>query len=790
MDKVYTTLELDKVLLRLANEARCEDTRSLALNLEPATSFSETRRLMRYTNDAYVLSMRYGSPTIFGVKNITQTVKRADIGAVLTPRELLNIAEVLRNIRALCQWREYSKDEPTVLDDYFGQLSPNKYLEDKITGSILSEDEIADSASPALAEIRRKMRHCSQEARSQLEKMVRSPAYQKYLQENIITMRDSRFVVPVKTEFKNEVQGLVHDTSSSGATLFIEPAAVVELNNELKILQSKEKAEIERILAELSAETGTFAQSIADSYTALISLDLLFSKANLGISMRACVPEISDDGVIELKKARHPLIDPKAVVPVDISLGKKFDTLVITGPNTGGKTVALKTLGLFSLMTMCGLMIPCDDTSRISVFDKVLADIGDEQSIEQSLSTFSSHITRIIEILKVADEHSLVLLDELASGTDPAEGAALAIAILEDLRKKKAKIAATTHYSEIKMYALETEGVENGCCEFDVSTLKPTYKLLIGIPGRSNAFAISKRLGIDESIIERAKDLLSTEDTRFDSVVSSLEETRLELARQQESARRDAARASQEKVLAEAFKKQLEAEKEKEIQKARETAENIVRDTKFQAEKLIRELEAALKDKNSERFSEMASKAKAEIKSRYAKLDALADPVTKKNTEPYVLPRKLKKGDNVLIVDIDKKGVVLADPKGDTVQVQAGIIKTTVKLNNLKLLKDQNTSTVSSSTYTGQVKSKITNDFKSELDIRGMNLEEAYAALDKFLDDCMIASLPQARIIHGKGTGVLRSGVQAYLRRHKGIRSFRLGVYGEGESGVTIVEFK
>ena len=790
MDKVYTTLELDKVLLRLANEARCEDTRSLALNLEPATSFSETRRLMRYTNDAYVLSMRYGSPTIFGVKNITQAVKRADIGAMLTPRELLNIAEVLRNIRALCQWREYSKDEPTVLDDYFGQLSPNKYLEDKITGSILSEDEIADSASPALAEIRRKMCRCSQEARSQLEKMVRSPAYQKYLQENIITMRDSRFVVPVKTEFKNEVQGLVHDTSSSGATLFIEPAAVVELNNELKILQSKEKTEIERILAELSAETGTFAQSIADSYTALISLDLLFSKANLGISMRACVPEISDDGVIELKKARHPLIDPKAVVPVDISLGKKFDTLVITGPNTGGKTVALKTLGLFSLMTMCGLMIPCDDTSRISVFDKVLADIGDEQSIEQSLSTFSSHITRIIEILKVADEHSLVLLDELASGTDPAEGAALAIAILEDLRKKKAKIAATTHYSEIKMYALETEGVENGCCEFDVSTLKPTYKLLIGIPGRSNAFAISKRLGIDESIIERAKDLLSTEDTRFDSVVSSLEETRLELARQQESARRDAARASQEKVLAEAFKKQLEAEKEKEIQKARETAENIVRDTKFQAEKLIRELEAALKDKNSERFSEMASKAKAEIKSRYAKLDALADPVTKKNTEPYVLPRKLKKGDNVLIVDIDKKGVVLADPKGDTVQVQAGIIKTTVKLNNLKLLKDQNTSTVSSSTYTGQVKSKITNDFKSELDIRGMNLEEAYAALDKFLDDCMIASLPQARIIHGKGTGVLRSGVQAYLRRHKGIRSFRLGVYGEGESGVTIVEFK
>ncbi len=790
MDKVYTTLELDKVLLRLANEARCEDTRSLALNLEPATSFLETRRLMRYTNDAYVLSMRYGSPTIFGVKNITQAVKRADIGAVLTPRELLNIAEVLRNIRALCQWREYSKDEPTVLDDYFGQLSPNKYLEDKITGSILSEDEIADSASPALAEIRRKMRRCSQEARNQLEKMVRSPAYQKYLQENIITMRDSRFVVPVKTEFKNEVQGLVHDTSSSGATLFIEPAAVVELNNELKILQSKEKAEIERILAELSAETGSFAQSIADSYTALISLDLLFSKANLGISMRACVPEISDDGVIELKKARHPLIDPKAVVPVDISLGKKFDTLVITGPNTGGKTVALKTLGLFSLMTMCGLMIPCDDTSRISVFDKVLADIGDEQSIEQSLSTFSSHITRIIEILKVADEHSLVLLDELASGTDPAEGAALAIAILEDLRRKKAKIAATTHYSEIKMYALETDGVENGCCEFDVSTLKPTYKLLIGIPGRSNAFAISKRLGIDESIIERAKDLLSTEDTRFDSVVSSLEETRLELARQQESARRDAARASQEKVQAEAFKKQLEAEKEKEIQKARETAENIVRDTKFQAEKLIRELEAALKDKNSERFSEMASKAKAEIKSRYAKLDALADPVTKKNTEPYVLPRKLKKGDNVLIVDIDKKGVVLADPKGDTVQVQAGIIKTTVKLNNLKLLKDQNTSTVSSSTYTGQVKSKITNDFKSELDIRGMNLEEAYAALDKFLDDCMIASLPQARIIHGKGTGVLRSGVQAYLRRHKGIRSFRLGVYGEGESGVTIVEFK
>lgn len=790
MNKIYTTLELDKVLQKLADEARCEDTRSLALSIQPESSLSETRRLMQYTNDAFVLSMRYGAPAIFGVKNVTSSLKRANIGAVLTARELLDIAEVLRNIRGLCQWKEYSQEIETSLDDFFERLSPNKYLEEKITSCILSEEEIADNASAELADIRRKMRSCSQNARAQLEKMIRTPAYQKFLQENIITMRDSRFVVPVKTEYKSEVKGLVHDTSASGATLFIEPAAVVELNNELKILKAKEKQEIERIMTELSAETGSFSESIADSYAVLINLDLFFAKANLGIGMKACVPNLTDDGIIDLKKARHPLIDAKSVVPVDIYLGREFDTLVITGPNTGGKTVSLKTLGLFSLMAMCGLMIPCEENSTISVFDKVLADIGDEQSIEQSLSTFSSHIKRIIDILNTADGRSLVLLDELGAGTDPAEGAALAISIIEKLREKKSKIAATTHYSEIKMYALETEGVQNGCCEFDVSTLKPTYKLLIGVPGRSNAFAISKRLGIEESVIERAKQLLSNEDTKFDKIISSLEETRIELAKQKDAARIDAVKAAREKDEISKFKKQLEAQKESELKKARDEADRIVKDTKYQAEKLIQELEAALKEKNSESFFQMASKAKSEIKSKYAKLDALADPVTKKSTEKYTLPRRLKKGDDVLIVDIDKEGVVISDPNGDTVLVQAGIIKTSVKIDNLRLIDSGKKNKVTATAYTRNVKSKAVADFKTELDIRGMNIEEAFVELDKFIDDCLIASIPQARIIHGKGTGVLRNAVQTYLRKHKSVRTFRLGVYGEGENGVSIVEFK
>ncbi len=790
MNKIYTTLELDKVLQKLADEARCEDTRSLALSIQPESSLSETRRLMQYTNDAFVLSMRYGAPAIFGVKNVTSSLKRANIGAVLTARELLDIAEVLRNIRGLCQWKEYSQEIETSLDDFFERLSPNKYLEEKITSCILSEEEIADNASAELADIRRKMRSCSQNARAQLEKMIRTPAYQKFLQENIITMRDSRFVVPVKTEYKSEVKGLVHDTSASGATLFIEPAAVVELNNELKILKSKEKQEIERIMTELSAETGSFSENIADSYAVLINLDLFFAKANLGIGMKACVPNLTDDGIIDLKKARHPLIDAKSVVPVDIYLGREFDTLVITGPNTGGKTVSLKTLGLFSLMAMCGLMIPCEENSTISVFDKVLADIGDEQSIEQSLSTFSSHIKRIIDILNTADGRSLVLLDELGAGTDPAEGAALAISIIEKLREKKSKIAATTHYSEIKMYALETEGVQNGCCEFDVSTLKPTYKLLIGVPGRSNAFAISKRLGIEESVIERAKQLLSNEDTKFDKIISSLEETRIELAKQKDAARIDAVKAAREKDEISKLKKQLEAQKESELKKARDEADRIVKDTKYQAEKLIQELEAALKEKNSESFFQMASKAKSEIKSKYAKLDALADPVTKKSTEKYTLPRRLKKGDDVLIVDIDKEGVVISDPNGDTVLVQAGIIKTSVKIDNLRLIDSGKKNKVTATAYTRNVKSKAVADFKTELDIRGMNIEEAFVELDKFIDDCLIASIPQARIIHGKGTGVLRNAVQTYLRKHKSVRTFRLGVYGEGENGVSIVEFK
>ncbi len=792
MNKNHKTLELDKILYMLSEQSRCEDTKKLALKIEPTCNFSSVKHELELTNNAYMLSMKYGSPTIAVVKNIKNASKRADLGASLTTLELLDISEALRVIRGLTQYRHAAEEERLLIDDWFDTLSPNKFLEDKINNAIISEEEISDSASVALGDIRRKMRGCSQGARSQLDKLIKNPTYQKYLQENIVTIRDSRFVVPVKSEYKNEIKGLVHDTSSSGATLFIEPIAVVELNNELKILKAKEEQEIARILAELSSEVANFYESICISYDALIMLDLAFAKANLGIKMRACIPLLSDDGIINLKKARHPLIDKDKVVPIDVSLGKDFDTLVITGPNTGGKTVTLKTLGLFVLMTMCGLMIPCAEQSSICVFENVLADIGDEQSIEQSLSTFSSHMKNIVEILKKADSKSLVLIDELGAGTDPVEGAALAVAIIEKMRSQGAKVVATTHYSEIKIYAFETEGVENACCEFDVATLCPTYKLLIGIPGRSNAFAISERLGMNEEIIKNAKRLVSSENSRFENVVISLEETRQNLVKEEELATKLRLEAEIKEREISAFKAKLEKEKEREIEKARQEARKIVDNTKFNADKLLNEIEEIKKQKDNEDFNKMASEVKSHIKSDYSKLENLADPVTKKTQNDYKLPRPLRVGDNVYLFDLQKKGVVLSISKDNTVLVQSGIIKTTVPTTSLQLLdaKEVAVSKAKSRNIIGSVKSKLTNDFKTELDLRGYMVEEALLELDRFIDDCVMSSLSQVTVIHGKGTGALRSAVQSALRKNKSVRTFRLGVYGEGETGVTIVELK
>ncbi len=525
-NKFYKCLELDKILLLLADETSIERSREAALALEPSSGLFEANELLAETNDAHMLVGRFGTPSFGTVRDMTNAIRRAQAGAVLNTLELLRIAELLRVIRSLEEWRKKSASIETKLDMRFNMLAPNKYLETKITTSILSEDEIADTASHNLQDIRRKISIASSKVRERLDKIIHSASYQKFLQDSIVTIRGGRFVIPVKAEFRSSVPGLVHDTSASGATVFIEPMGVVEANNDIRILRSKEQAEIERILANLSAEIGAYADSMCKSYDILVQLNLIFAKANLAYKMKATAPILNADGRIKIKKARHPLIDPEKVVATDIELGTSFDTLVITGPNTGGKTVTLKTIGLFSLMAMCGLMIPASDNSELSVFDDVLADIGDEQSIEQSLSTFSAHMTMIIQILKRANDRSLVLIDELGSGTDPAEGAALATAILERLRSMDVRLAATTHYDEIKRFALEANGVENGCCEFDIKTLRPTYRLLIGMPGRSNAFAISKSLGIDDEIIARAEELVSQENTRFEEVVKKLEDSR------------------------------------------------------------------------------------------------------------------------------------------------------------------------------------------------------------------------------------------------------------------------
>lgn len=525
-NKFYKCLELDKILLLLADETSIERSREAALALEPSSGLFEANELLAETNDAHMLVGRFGTPSFGTVRDMTNAIRRAQAGAVLNTLELLRIAELLRVIRSLEEWRKKSASIETKLDMRFNMLAPNKYLETKITTSILSEDEIADTASHNLQDIRRKISIASSKVRERLDKIIHSASYQKFLQDSIVTIRGGRFVIPVKAEFRSSVPGLVHDTSASGATVFIEPMGVVEANNDIRILRSKEQAEIERILANLSAEIGAYADSMCKSYDILVQLNLIFAKANLAYKMKATAPILNANGRIKIKKARHPLIDPEKVVATDIELGTSFDTLVITGPNTGGKTVTLKTIGLFSLMAMCGLMIPASDNSELSVFDDVLADIGDEQSIEQSLSTFSAHMTMIIQILKRANDRSLVLIDELGSGTDPAEGAALATAILERLRSMGVRLAATTHYDEIKRFALETNGVENGCCEFDIKTLRPTYRLLIGMPGRSNAFAISKSLGIDDEIIARAEELVSQENTRFEEVVKKLEDSR------------------------------------------------------------------------------------------------------------------------------------------------------------------------------------------------------------------------------------------------------------------------
>lgn len=715
-------------------------------------------------------------------------------------RDLLSVASTLRAIRALTEWYSQCVDMHTSLVGYFNMLMPNKYLEERIFTSILSEDEMADNASRELADIRKSLRRQEAKIREQLERIVRSEHYRTALQDAIITIRNGRYVVPVKREHKNEVAGLVQDTSDSGATVFIEPMSVVEANNEIKVLLGKEYEEIEKILTELSAEAGAIYEDMKNSYEAAVQLNLIFAKAQIAYSMKASMPILNDTGIVDLKGARHPLIDPKKVVKTDIRLGDEFDTLVITGPNTGGKTVSIKTIGLLSLMAACGMMLPVSDNSKMAVFKDVFADIGDEQSIEQSLSTFSSHMTNIVDILAKAGKGTLVLIDELGAGTDPVEGAALAMSILERLHEQGATIAATTHYAELKAYALQTPRVENGCCEFDVNTLSPTYRLLIGVPGRSNAFAISERLGIPLAVVERAKDLVSAENTRFEDVVEKLEESRAQMETEHKKALELSLEAEAKKEKAEELMESVEQLKNAEIEKARNEALKIVERARREAAYFLDDIERLKKEqKKAKDLSQLSADAKATFKRRESALDDITNPIIAlSQDESYELPRDLVIGDTVIIADLGTTATVSALPdKKGMVEVTSGIIRSRVEIGNLRLVEKPKggTSGAKKRAPSGRgvnhkLTSKANMKVETSIDLRGMASDEAILALDRFIDLQVRCGVGEFTVIHGKGTGVLRKAVKQYLAKHPQVKEHRLGTFGEGEDGVTIVKIK
>lgn len=786
--KYYETLELNKVLSMLAELTCCEAAAEYAKKTTPSSDYNEVCLEMSKTDCAFKLTTRFGTPEFFNMKNPASALKRAQAGGSLSPAELLNAAKILKQARRLISWYDECA-QSTPLADMFSALCANRALENKISSAIISEEEIDDNASAELSSIRRKMSRLQLRVRENLENMVRSPSVQKYLQEQIITMRSGRFVLPVKSEFRSNVSGMVHDTSASGSTLFIEPASVVEANNEIRVLQIKEQAEIERIILELSSDCAQCKDDIQNDFDLSVMLNVCFAKANLAVKMNAFAPELSNSGEINLIKARHPLIDADRVVPVDVSLGKIFDTLVVTGPNTGGKTVTLKILGLFTLMAMCGLMIPAASGSTVSVFDKVLVDIGDEQSIENDLSTFSSHMTNVVSILNAADDSSLVLVDELGSGANPVEGAALAVSILETLRAFGAKTAATTHYAELKAYALQTERVENASCEFDLQQMQPTYKLIIGTPGRSNAFAISKRLGISDGVLKYAESLISDEDKKLENVLKDLEEERKKLENEKNSAAQLNIKLKNEKCELEGKLAELEKQKDAELNRAREKAKYIIDDARLKSDALLDELEEIRREKDREDFKNLVSGAKSKTKNTLHRMYNSANPVDERKNTGYKLPRALKKGDSVLIFDIDKKGTVLSPPdKSGNVYVQAGIIKSRVSINNLRLLDEKKVQFSGKTVRT--VKSRAERSVTTEVDLRGQTVEEALMNLDMFIDNAVLSGVGSINIIHGKGTGVLRKAVAQHLKSHGNIKTFRLGVYGEGEDGVTIAELK
>ncbi len=784
-EKSYEKLELHRVLALLAGHAVSHAAKDVCKSLIPDTDADEVRHLLQQTTAACKLITLKGAPSLGGIKDVGMSLDRAHRGGTLSPKELLQIAAALRCARLVKEYFE-NNEVASRLDVYFLELTANKYLEEKISKAIISENEISDAASPALGDIRRHIRVQSSKIRESLQKVVSSPTFSKFLRDPIVTIRDGRFVVPVKSECKNDVPGLVHDVSSTGSTFFIEPMQAVNANNALRELQAKEEAEIERILAELSFDASTYRDVINHNYKMLVTLDMVFARGKLAYTMEAIEPEIRTDGKLELKRARHPLIDKKQVVPISVHLGDTFDTLVITGPNTGGKTVTLKTMGLFTLMAECGLHIPADHGSYLSVFDRVLADIGDEQSIEQSLSTFSSHMKNIVEIIDSCGKGTLVLFDELGAGTDPAEGAALAISIIEFCRKTGSMVAATTHYAELKLYAMRTPKVSNASCEFDVQTLRPTYKLLIGIPGKSNAFAISRRLGLAEHIIIKAGDLVSENDLNFEEVLSQLEQQRQAMEQAKLEAQRLKNEMEQSKIQSEQYHAQIKKERDKATAAARAEAQRIIEDARRTANTTYDELKKLRKQLNDVADAQGINVRQAELRRGLNEAEEKLKVKEDKPERPKP-SREIQVGDTVELLKFGSKATVLKINKDKSLELQAGIMKVTVKPKEVYLLEHQEQQSVKK--IMERSKRELRNvAAPSEVDLRGMDAVEAIGVMEQFLDTALLSNLSTVRIIHGKGTGVLRKAVHAQLKRMRSIKSYRLGVYGEGEDGVTIAE--
>ena len=792
-EKALRILEYDKIIRQLSAHASSEMGKQLCRDLQPMTNLMEIETAQEQTKDALTRVYQYGSLSFAGLTNITASLKRLEIQASLSAKELLDIARILEITNNARQYSDRDGDDQGYdsLDGMFLELVPMTPLLLDIRRCILAEDEISDDASAALKQVRRTIRQTNQKVHQQLASIVNSSSNKSMLQDSLITMRNGRYCIPVKAEYRSSFPGMIHDQSATGSTLFIEPMSVVQLNNTLKELEIQEQAEIERVLAALSEQVAAVAEDIAYNVKILAKLDFIFAKAKFAKSYDGSEPEFNTDGIINIKQGRHPLLDKKKVVPINVSLGDTFDMLIITGPNTGGKTVSLKTVGLFSLMGQSGLHIPAFQGSKLTVFDNVYADIGDEQSIEQNLSTFSSHMTNIISILNEATDQSLVLLDELCGGTDPVEGAALAISILTDLLNRGIHTMATTHYSELKMFALSTEGIENACCEFNVETLRPTYRLLIGIPGKSNAFAISKKLGLPDFIIEDAKQRIDSQDESFEDVISSLEASRVTIEKEQAEIAQYKAEIEQLKKKLESKQERLEEQKERILQKAREEAQNVLQEAKDFADETIRIIN---KQTSGGNISRALEKERAKLRGKLDDVNTKLNKQTESKPKKALKPKELKIGDAVKVLSMNLKGTVstLPNAKGDFF-VQMGILRSQVNIKDVEKIEEQTITgpgTSMQKSSTSKIKMNKSSYVSPEVNLIGMTVDEALSVLDKYLDDAYLAHIPQVRVVHGRGTGALRNGVHNHLRRLKYVKSFRLGSFGEGDTGVTIVEFK